>query len=95
MNKRKMNLNKIVEMAKWFAAEGSKTHLIRVSGHSVHVAPAGLSEVGIPEVWKWNERSCEKYPHEAYVKFNGVTFFAIFTDEERDEVVKGELPIDK
>lgn len=89
--KRWMDLDWLVEIAKRLAVEYEETHFMAFAiGGKLEVQVDGSSD-GLLEIaplmdWEWVDRENDEIPHRAIATFRGVKFTAIFTDAERARI---------
>lgn len=97
MEKRKVNVERMVKMARAFAKEYEETGVLDVVAYSykdcpgVQVSHTQLDTVSPIETWTWSELGarCDN-PWHASIVVDGVEFYAIFTDKEHAEVERGK-----
>lgn len=95
-NKRPIDVDLAIAMVKQFAQEYKETGLTGLSvlangRPGVQVEHESLPGVASPDAWKWAERNRPGFdPWRAHVVVDGVEFLALFTDEEKAEVLSDD-----
>lgn len=88
-NKRPLNVALLVKMAQDIQREYEETALYSVGPNEAHIEVSGLLQIAPTSEWEWSDRDCSTITHWATVMIDGVTFRAIFTDEEKEAALNG------
>lgn len=95
MDKQAMSLDEIAEIALWYFKTYNETEFMSFGpggAARVHVTGKGLQEVAPIETWIWEDRwPGQEAPEDqdkwkAQAQYNGVTFYALFSETERQEL---------
>lgn len=93
-NKRPLDVQRLVRLAKLFNHEYKETGILSLRGErgasaGVYIEACALSQVAPTSEWVWQGYSTDD-DWRASTIIAGVEFFALFTDEEKQAVLNGK-----